>query len=60
MDAPATPIVNAHDKSDGTKPPVKSLVDAFLELEPGKDKSAFFHANPSLAFIFNGVHFPKT
>ena len=35
------------------------LVKAFTQLPEGQEKNAFFHANPALHSIFNGIHFPK-
>ncbi len=51
--------INADDNSDGTALPSSALVQKFCELPAGDKKSAFYHANPSLGLIFNGVHFPK-
>lgn len=38
---------------------LSALVDKFNAIEPFIEKCRFFHANPALAAIINGIHFPK-
>jgi hypothetical protein len=38
---------------------LEQKVDAFLALETHEKKCEYFHANPELAKIFGGHHFPK-